>query len=206
MCAIEESLRINRSACAGDIFETTAFFAGDPNAVACLINEKIALAVGTVTVDMVFFSEIAENEKYHVADMLVTVEIVSFVCFTDTRKLRIIDQRTKLVVGKLDGFQYGALGADEQNIDSGVSARKREKLSRHEKLAGNDVVVRCRAKNAGNGQAELFVFVFLHDKLGAAAGTFEFYHIPRKRERTDDTENGGAAYGAAIGDGCVLGL
>ena len=70
----------------------TAFFAGDSNAVACLINEEIPLAVGTVAVDMVFFGKIAENEKYHVADVLVTVKIVSFVRFTNTGKLRVVNQ------------------------------------------------------------------------------------------------------------------
>jgi hypothetical protein len=206
MSAIEERLRVDGRACTGDVFEATAFFARDSNAVACLINEEVALAVGTVAVDMVFFGEIAENEKDHVADMLVTVEIVSFVCFTDSGKLCVVDQRVKLIVRKLDGFQNGALGADEQNIDSGVSARKGEKLSGHEKLAGNDVMMRCGAENAGNGQTEFFILVFLHNELGAAAGTFELDHIPRKRERTDNAENGGSAHGATIGDGCVLGL
>ena len=67
-------------------------------------------------------------------------------------------------------------------------------------------MMRCGAENAGNGQTEFSFVGFLHDKLGAAAGTFEFDHIPRKRERTDNAENGGSAHGATIGDGCVLGL
>ena len=135
MCTVKERLRIERSAGTGDILEATAIFAGDANAVTCLVDEKIAFTVGTVAVNVVFLSEVAENEKDHVADMFVAVKIVSLVCFSDARKLSIIDHREKLAVRKLNGFQYSAFGADEENVDSGISAREGEKLSRHEKLS-----------------------------------------------------------------------
>ena len=67
-------------------------------------------------------------------------------------------------------------------------------------------MMRRGAENAGNGQTELFFVCFLHDELRAAAGTFELDHIPRECECTDNAENGNTAYGATIGDGCVLGL
>ena len=66
--------------------------------------------------------------------------------------------------------------------------------------------MRRGAENTGNGQTELPFICFLHHELGAAAGTFEFDHVSRECERTDNAENGGAAYGATIGNGCVLGL
>ena len=66
--------------------------------------------------------------------------------------------------------------------------------------------MRCRAENAGNGQAELAFVRFLHNELGAATGAFQLDHISRKRERADHAENGRTAYGATIGNGCVLGL
>ena len=206
MRTVEQRLRINGGACAGNILEATAFFAGNANAVARLINEEIALSVGAIAMDVVFFGKIAEDEKYHVADMLVAVKIVSLVCFADTGKLRIVDHRAKLVIRKLDRLQDGSLGANEQNIDSRVGAGKREKLSGHQKLTGNEVLMRRGAEDAGNDQADLSLVCFLHDQLGTAAGAFELDHITRKRQCADDAENGSAAFGTTVGDGCILGL
>ena len=206
MCAVKQGLRVNGCACTGDLLEGTAFFAGNANAVTRMVDEKIAFAVGTVAMDVIFLGKVTENEKDHVTDMLIAVKIVSLIGFANTRKLGIVDDRAELVIRKLNGLQNGALGADEKNINSGVSAREGEQLSSHQELARDNVVVRSRAENAGNGQTELSFLRFLHNKLGAAAGTFEFDHVSREGERTDNAENGGAAYGATIGNGCVLGL
>ena len=206
MRAVKQGLRVNGRACAGDLLEGTAFFAGDANAVARMVDEKIAFAVGTVAMNVIFLGKVTENEKDHVADMLIAVEIVSLIGFSNARKLGIVDDCTELVIRKLNGLQNGTLGADEKNIDSCVSAREGEQLSGHQELARNNVMMRSGAENAGDGQTELSFFRFLHNELGAAAGTFEFDHVSREGERTDNAENGGAAYGATIGNGCVLGL
>ena len=126
MRAVKERLRVNGRTCAGNILKGTAFFTRDSNAVACLIDEKISLAVGTVAMDMILLGKVTENEKNHVADMLIAVEIISLVGIVYTGKLRFIDDRMKLVIRKLNGFQYSALGSDEKNVDSCVSARERK--------------------------------------------------------------------------------
>ena len=126
MRAVKERLRVNGRACTGDILESTAFFTRDSNAVARLIDEKITLAIGTVAMDMILLGKVTENEKNHVADMLIAVEIIPLVGVMYTGKLRFVDDRMKLVIRKLNGFQYGALGSDEKNVDSCVSARERK--------------------------------------------------------------------------------
>ena len=126
MRAVKERLRVNGRTRAGNILEGTAFFTRDSNAVARLIDEKIPLAIGTVAMDMILLGKITENEKNHVADMLIAVEIISLIGIMYTGKFRFIDDRMKLVIRKLNGFQYGTLGSDEKNVDSCVCARERK--------------------------------------------------------------------------------
>ena len=98
MCAIKECLRLQRRSRAGNIFQITALFAGDANAVSCLVDEKITLAVRTAAVDIVFFGKIAENEKDHITDMLIAVKIVAFVGFMYVGKLGIVDNAAQFFI------------------------------------------------------------------------------------------------------------
>ena len=129
MRAVKECLRLNGRTRAGNILQITAFFAGYANAVACLVNEKIAFAVRTAAMNMIFFGKVAENEKDHIADMLVAVKIIAFICFVYVGKLRVVNDTAQFLIRKLNGFHDCAFGADEKNVNTCVRARKREELS-----------------------------------------------------------------------------
>ena len=133
-CTIENGLRIERGTNARDVLGSAAFFAGDADAVEGGLHEIITLSAFTFAVNTVFFRKITENEKHHIAQMLINAEII-LICLVNAGKLGVINDGMQFVIGKLDSLHHLALCADEKNINTRIGAREREKLSCHQEFS-----------------------------------------------------------------------
>ena len=67
-------------------------------------------------------------------------------------------------------------------------------------------MMRRGTEDTGDGDPDLIVLGVFHHKFGTAAGAFELDDVARKRQRADNAEDRGAAFGTAIRNGSIFGL
>ena len=133
---VEESARFH--ILGAEIFAAfTAFFAHYAHLGGFVFGKEIA-ALAAVAFYLFLFAKVAENEKYHIAYVLVVVEAVilrkAAVLRVYCGKLSVVYLLRKALVAFLRSLQHGTLGAEKASGHAGQIAGKLKKLASHNKL------------------------------------------------------------------------